>query len=87
MTRYLKGATGFMYVYTVKGFLPLLIHPLLHVSTLCVWGGEGTERERTFKFHSLSKFHLYNPALSTIVPMSYITSSDFIHGITEFCIF
>ena len=38
---------------------------------------------QTLKFYSLSKFQLYSAALSTIVTMLYIRSSDLIHRITE----
>lgn len=38
---------------------------------------------RTFKFHSLRKFQLYNPVLSAIATLLYIRSSDLVHLIAE----
>ena len=38
---------------------------------------------RIFKFHSLSKFQLYDSVFSTTVTILYISSSDLIHLIAE----
>lgn len=40
---------------------------------------------RTLKFHSLSKFQLYNAVLSAAVTVLYIRSSGLIRLITEIC--
>lgn len=60
----------------MKGFPIKLMNILItsHVyHSLCVWE----------RFHSLSKFPLYNMVLSTIDTMLHIWLSDLIHLITE----